>query len=723
MRLKSLKISGFKSFNKSTTLGFSNSISAIVGPNGSGKSNVAESIAWVLGEQSVKNLRGKKGEDLIFNGSVSSPKMNKASVSLIFSKTPRRAGQEVSEEIVVSRTVYRDGVNEYFMNNTRARLKDIIEFLNKEGSGVVKHHIIRQGEADHILNSSIKERRDLIENALGLKIYKIKKEEAERKLLKTEENIEQVNSLRKEIQPHLRFLKKQVAKANESVELKEELKNICSEYFSWSENWINQSLEKIQVNLTEFNEKIEGKEKEIKSFEGEVKNFEKERERSSTIRNKISDLEREIGRHEGALFQMRKTVENKKEKTLNSQSELGKEEIKIRFSFREVENFAKYLEKEIERAFGVSDVESIKKILISIKKEARFLFKKPNSNQKEEQKENNETKESLKKMEAKYKELLVALGDVKKEEEILQKESRKVLDSERQLYKIKMEASELTNKRNNFKNKKEEFLSKKDFVFKYKSELEKFLKEKIKYNQTKTDVGNFSEETLERKKIKIERLRIKLEESGGVGEEMIKEYEEISGRDNFLLKETSDLGESSKSLRVLIKQLEERLDTDFKKGISKINIEFQKFFEAMFNGGKAELRIVKGKAKIVDEDSFQEEGVDIKVSLPRKKINSLGMLSGGERALTSIALLFALSQVNPPPFLILDETDAALDESNSRKYAQMLKKLSSKTQLILITHNRETMNIAGILYGVTMGGDGISKLLSIKLEDAEEMVV
>jgi len=109
--------------------------------------------------------------------------------------------------------------------------------------------------------------------------------------------------------------------------------------------------------------------------------------------------------------------------------------------------------------------------------------------------------------------------------------------------------------------------------------------------------------------------------------------------------------------------------------------------------------------------------------LPRKKIRGLEVLSGGERALTSIALLFAMSQVNPPPFLVLDETDAALDEANSRRYGDMIEDLSRHSQLILITHNRETMRRAGILYGVTMGRDSISKLLSVKFDEAVAVTV
>ena len=118
------------------------------------------------------------------------------------------------------------------------------------------------------------------------------------------------------------------------------------------------------------------------------------------------------------------------------------------------------------------------------------------------------------------------------------------------------------------------------------------------------------------------------------------------------------------------------------------------------------------------EDEEEEYGIEINVSLPHKKVKELHAFSGGERSLTSIALLFAMSQVNPPPFLILDETDAALDEANSRKYGDMLERLSKFSQLIVVTHNRETMSRASTLYGVTIGSDGASKLLSIKFDEA-----
>lgn len=206
----------------------------------------------------------------------------------------------------------------------------------------------------------------------------------------------------------------------------------------------------------------------------------------------------------------------------------------------------------------------------------------------------------------------------------------------------------------------------------------------------------------------------------------MKEYEEVRERDNFLAKEMEDLEKSIESIHSLIADLKEKIDAEFKEGIEKINIEFGKFFNLMFDGGSGFLSVVtevrrkKGEDELeeTEEETPPEQGVEINVSLPHKKVRDLNALSGGERSLTSIALLFAMSQVNPPPFLVLDETDAALDEANSRKYGDMLQKLSRKSELIVVTHNRETMSRAGTLYGVTIGSDGSSKLLSVKLDEA-----
>jgi chromosome segregation protein len=224
----------------------------------------------------------------------------------------------------------------------------------------------------------------------------------------------------------------------------------------------------------------------------------------------------------------------------------------------------------------------------------------------------------------------------------------------------------------------------------------------------------------------LEKLKIRLEELGaGVTDDVVKEYQSAIERDEFLAREITDLEQSAAGLTTLIADLANQLHERFIAGVETITTEFNRFFILMFGGGKAELKRVKSKIRKSDEavqeetvDEDGEEGVMIDVSLPNKRVKGLDMLSGGERALTSIALIFAMSQVNPPPFIILDETDAALDEANSRRYGDMIEALAKKSQLILITHNRETMSRAGILYGVTMGSDGVSKLLSVKFDEA-----
>ncbi|HYC83461.1 MAG TPA: hypothetical protein VEB60_02895, partial [Candidatus Paceibacterota bacterium] len=310
--------------------------------------------------------------------------------------------------------------------------------------------------------------------------------------------------------------------------------------------------------------------------------------------------------------------------------------------------------------------------------------------------------------------------------------------AERELYELKARRSELRSQLDAIRAREEKFrLEEED----YKRELHEAAvlvdREVLDFPHRLADSLDLAENrsTQEERRRQIERLKIRLEDMGVEGIDVMEEYKKATEREEFLARELEDLIRASETLRQVIAELQEKLNTEFKLGLLKINIQFQEFFALMFGGGSASLELIgsdKKKRRDTDlsavlDDNAEipeeggedgKEGIDINVTLPRKKIKGLQMLSGGERALTSIALLFAMSQVNPPPFLILDETDAALDEANSRKYGDMIVALSAHSQLILITHNRETMARAGVLYGVTMGGDGISRLLSIKFDEA-----
>ena len=249
MRLKTLEINGFKSFASKTILEFDSPVVSVVGPNGSGKSNVVESIRFVLGEQSIKSMRGKTGSDLIFKGSKNLPKGSRASVSIYFDnsdkvfKLSNNEGENVNlnfDTINISREVFSDGLNKYMLNGTEVRLRDIHNLLASVNIGSSGHHIISQGEADRVLNANARDRREMVEDALGLKVYQYKIKESEKKLERTNENMKEVTLLRRENAPHLNFLRKQVEKFEKIKEMQSELVILYKEYLKREHVYLEQ---------------------------------------------------------------------------------------------------------------------------------------------------------------------------------------------------------------------------------------------------------------------------------------------------------------------------------------------------------------------------------------------------------------------------------------------------------------------------------------------------
>ncbi|KKS48676.1 MAG: Chromosome partition protein smc [Candidatus Azambacteria bacterium GW2011_GWF2_42_22] len=690
MYLKSIELSGFKSFAKKNIFEFDSPISVIVGPNGSGKSNVAEAFRFVLGEQSVKSMRGKRGEDLIWNGAASEPRANRASVKVIFDNLPAgKAGTKKIfdldfSEVIIERIVHRDGLNEYLINHSPVRLKDILELLARACIGASGHHIISQGEADKILSASPKDRKGIIEDALGLRLYQYKRLESERKLKKTFENIQQVEALRKEIAPHLRFLGKQVEKIKKTEEQRQTLIKLSQEYFKREQAYLTFSKTALLAERGPLNKALE---KLSKESQGARKVLELE-SGLSAIRKQKDDLTRELGQSEGLIMAEEKAIENEKKL-------LASDEFKT-VRLKDVES----LYQEIS---ALSSIAEIKNKFSDFIKDRKYGT---NS------KLISEAEARLGKLKERQKELEKLLEAIKEKEQ-------KISEAEKAVFQAQSLENTLVSKLNLLK-AHEESLKKDEEEF--KRELNEVghlvgpeaLRLKDFNGEEKLVVNENRQEQEERKRV-IEKFKIRLEDSNVTGmEEVHKEYKETHERDAFLARELLDLEKSAETLSELIKELETRLAVEFNSGLEKINREFNKLFVSMFGGGEASLVLTKEAGKRSDLEETEEEveeGLDIKVNLPKKKIRGLMMLSGGERAL----------QVNPPPFIILDETDAALDESNSKRYGDLVETLSKHSQLILITHNRETMSHAGVIYGVTMGSNGISKLLSISFDQAVEV--
>ena len=729
--LKSIELSGFKSFGKKTELVFGSPIVAVVGPNGSGKSNVAEGFRFVLGEQSMKSMRSKRGEDLIWGGSPALSRANRAAVKVVFDNSKRLLDIDF-KEVVVERVVHRDGQNEYLLNGTQVRLKDVIRLLAGANIGGSGYQIISQGEADRILNASPRERREMVEDALGLKLFQHKKAESERKLEETAVNIDKTKSLRRELAPHINFLRIQVEKIEKARELKEQLAEKLNEYLAREHAWITQEdarlqdeihaheseLKKLTARVSEARGNASGA-SEAALGELQVKLAEREG-KLSLARRESERLGRELGRAEGALEATNVTVE-------------------AIVPVPHVRQFVRDVESALAEAERQDDISTVRNVLASVRgKIAAFLEglagTAPATNEEVRQQ---------------VKALSESFNKVQSEEEGLASElamlRAKISESRERGFEAGRELVELEASAREAQSKLATVGSARASVKEARQRFEEEVREGIAlvgagvkaWENAEIPPGALSEErsVQEKRRREVERLKIKIEESGtGSGEAVVKEFSQTKERDEFLGKELIDLEKSAASLKDIIAELEKTIDARFHEGLKGINEALKNFFAKLFGGGEAKLRVeeprrtkrnLEGEEWDEGEEWAEEEdlyaGLSISVSLPRKKIRGLEALSGGERALTSIALIFSMTQVNPPPFLILDETDAALDEANSKRYADMIEELAGKSQLIVITHNRATMAAAGELYGVTMTGDGVSKLLSVKLEEAERV--
>lgn len=752
MVLKSIELSGFKSFAKKSTIIFDSPVTGIVGPNGSGKSNVVESIRFVLGEQSIKSLRGKGGSDMIFKGSKQLSALSRASVTIVFDNKNRifsfadsvdtKAKVVLYDEVRLTREVYSDGTNRYLINDVEVRLRDIIELLSSVNIGSSGHHIISQGEADRILSSNAKDRRLMIEDALGLKIYQFRIKETEKRLLKTEANMKEVGALKRELAPHLTYLKKQVEKIEKASLLRDELITLYQIYCKREKHMIAQIEQDIFNQKTTLLQSYNEVSELVQTLEKEknapfVSLFDKEYLETihslSELGRLKNELERSLGRLEGtkeALLNPVTQTQDTQEKFLPFSS--------VKNTFSEINTF-------LEQVKNSSDISFIQdQITRTQNRIHEYLHSFETKTEHIPQTVNQAQIEALQDEIRAIEQSIFDLEQQKTTLEIKKKELEEKMESERYTHNERQKGYyEVLSKKEGIEVQLRGLDRESNLVLTRQEAFQVEIREGIallgidmpsRFEDIVLEKESL--ETQDELKRKIERVKIKLEESGGLGgSDTLKEYESTKDRDQFLTQELIDLETSIKELRQLIAELKIKLDLDFKHGVEKINQSFNNFFSLMFGGGSAGLSIsvehkrrkkdtededtVLPDVSVSDEEEMEfERGIDIHVSLPHKKVKELGMLSGGERSLTSIALLFAMSQVNPPPFLVLDETDAALDEANSRRYGDMIENLSSVSQLVVVTHNRETMSRAGVLYGVTVGPDGGSKLLSIKFDDA-----
>ena len=761
MILKSITLNGFKSFGKKVTIDVTHNVTGVVGPNGSGKSNVAEAIRFVLGEQSMKSMRSKASSDLIFKGSNGLSSLNRAIVELKIDNSQKLISTNVShdlasyldyDEIKLSREVYIDGESKYKINDAIVRLRDVAELLALAGIGNSAHTIISQGEADRVLLASPRDRREILEDALGLRVYHLRIKESDKKLEKVEIHVKEIENIKRELRPQLLEL-------GRSVKIIESRKEEINNLEIYIKSFVYREKEIINKRRSELCHTMgEG----IDDRYANVNNKEDLQNKYDSIKSLLSNDDKE---HNSKLTLDIKEneyyiINNNFNKIKSERDVLMRVQMDTNLSPATRDSDGNYITNPPELISFEKNVIAQNKIEIDNKLD-NAVYNAVHNNQAGVISNIGDAKNIL--------DGLLGMNSRKAKKVIEEKK----LDYSDEIYALEVSLRDLESQKivslGLLSKAKQDLESHRTFKYEMMREsadLEKRIRE-IDYNQKLTKderqrlddrehamnemvtegitiVGHTLLQNISTSSIdesinmndllrKIERSKIKIESVGIVDTvNVMRQYEELNDRDQFLNKELEDLNKTENELRNLIKDLRETLRMDFVKGIEKISFVFNNYFHEVFAGGKAKLCLVSAMQKsdthLSDSLSYGEGGgeasifgVDseelvIDVSLPDKKVKDLHMLSGGERSLVSIALIFAMSSIAPPPFIVLDETDAALDEINAKRYGQMLDKLAEKSKLLVITHNRATMNECDALYGVTVGSDGASRILSIKFE-------
>ncbi|MDP2629759.1 MAG: AAA family ATPase [Candidatus Harrisonbacteria bacterium] len=719
MYLKRLELSGFKSFANKTVFEFPTGVTAIVGPNGSGKSNVIDGLRWILGESSSKSMRAERAEHLIFSGSANKGGSSLAQVSVVFDNSSKLFDFDY-DEVVIRRRLTKDGGSKYFLNDSEVRLKDIVGMFSTARLGTKGLTIINQGSSDIFIRSNITERRQMMEEILGLRQYQIKRHDAENKLKNTRINLEKVSSLIQELLPHLRFLRKQSKKYQRHQELKDQLRALESAYFSARRFDLEQQSRQSRKEAQGIEEKMRGVRGELEGRQTELEKIED----SATVDTKEDTSHLEEKRRQ---IQEQRIELTRELARIELQIEIAsKESPKGSASYDELLALVKESKILIDSIGSESDLTaSITKLKdLGAKIEGLLLGKNKENEQKvpaELIKKQGSIAEKIKDLETQMAELDGKVQKAQSAQEgftgLFKKAFSRVQESEQALHSFESELNKIALGAEKIKFEQEQ-------LHRQLKESERSLSE---FSPREMSGMDFSQKERE-----MMSLRHELASIGEIDQTLLKEAQETESRYEYLSSQSEDLEKAAKDLEKLIVELKQTLQKEFATSLKKVNEAFDHYFKLMFSGGSALLRLIKPiKVKGEDEeaaeeeekDQYEEQGLDISVSIPRKNIKGLDMLSGGERSLVSIAVLFALISVSPPPFLVLDEVDAALDENNTKRFASLIREFSSQTQFIIVTHNRASMGEADVLYGVTMSADGSSRVLSLKLEEAKDISV
>ena len=762
MFLKSLSLRGFKTFAEKVELNFlkEGGIAAVVGPNGCGKSNIVDAFRFALGEGNFRELRVNSLPEVIFAGTDMRKPLSLAEVTLTFDNSSGVLPVDYLE-VAVKRRTFKDGTSEFYINRQPCRLKDIRNLFLDTGVSCESLSIIGQGRVDSILSSRPEERRAFFEEVAGIHKYKTRKLEVERKLILCEQNLLRISDLKVEIGEQALMLEAQASKAKEYKTLQARLHDLEVGVFKKQVLGLLSKIEEVEARISELKKQaLLISEQTQKTLDEKAKLRERSRWLEAEIeasRRMAEEIKEEIKSEQSSLLieHERRVFEEK-----NKVRDLVEEGRFVKFEISRLENSAKSIlskkdevKKQIEE-WSESDSAELRelqpivqvglKLVEQINSLARVLcgregivlrshaedkviemFRAEMKKLEEEEMLLNDglkaKKEELHKTEEKESRLKKGIEEMqapqeKHESEEISKLKNKSDELQAKLDKLKEEKAQCQKILEDLENKpasgpggSEELMREEIALAKFQGELLQ-LDDRMQGDYSLSREALLSQpllaENVARSKKEAEEIKFRLRSLEPVNLLAIDEYEKAKERHGFIESQYVDLVSARENLKSLITELDAKAAEDFSRTMEVVTKNFKEIFSSLFEGGEASIE--------VNED----EGIEISACPSGRKWLNLSLLSGGERALTAIALLLSFLKTQPSPLCILDEVDAALDEANVSRFARFIKQFAGKTQMLVISHNKRTMEAADIIYGITMEEPGVSKVVSMRLAEA-----
>ena len=729
MQLKNIKLAGFKSFVDPTRISFPTNMVAVVGPNGCGKSNVIDAVRWVLGELSAKNLRGDSMSDVIFNGSDLRKPSGQCSIELLFDNTEGKLGGEYSKynEISIKRIMTRDGQSKYSINNTSCRRKDVQDIFLGTGLGPRSYAIIEQGMVSKIVTAKPEEMRVFIEEAAGISKYKERRKETEQRIKKTKENLSRVKDIRDEIQRLINRLQSQAKAADKYKKLQSEEKELKLNISILNTLSAKAKKDLLTKKISQLNNQISVKSAEVNTHQSSIDKIKTEH---ASVLSAFEDAQKnfytigsEIARYEANLQNINKAI-------IKYQEDLSQAKGRYSRALDNESSIQKISPKE--KAINLLDV--ISNALREFGPKADFLISKASELKAlltdilkiTSAQSKNITKEYLNRQNEISESLDQANQNRTKAEVDLTGLVEKSSKAENYLNSIRQKQSIVDASIQEFENKKSvaalDLRSLEEKLNNLKLDLRTFEVNLDNASITLKNAGisisdiileDFEGMNLSNLEDSLAKIQSSIIELGAINLAAPDEIAEESKRIEELDEQLKDLNEALDKLQNAIKKIDGESRMKFDQSFNAVNSKIQEIFPQLFGGGQASLQLIDG-------DSLTS-GITLIARPPGKKNATISQLSGGEKAMTALSLVFALFELNPAPFCMLDEVDAPLDDLNASRFVKMVEAMSNRVQFIFITHNKISMEKSDHLMGVTMQEAGVSRVVSVDVKEALEL--